>query len=41
MNYKIATIDDVQELALALQKSYSEAPWNESWTEAKAKRRIL
>lgn len=40
MNYKIVTIDDVSELALAMQKAYAEAPWNESWTEEKAKRRI-
>lgn len=40
MKYKIVTIDDVPELALAMQKAYAEAPWNESWTEEKAKRRI-
>lgn len=40
MNYKIVSIEDAEELAYAMQKAYSEAPWNEKWTEDRAKRRI-
>lgn len=40
MNYKIVSIDDIEALAGAMMKAYSEKPWNEKWTADKAKRRI-
>lgn len=40
MKYKIISIDDFEELANAMMKAYSGEPWNEKWTEDKAKRRI-
>ena len=40
MNYKIVTADDIEALATAMMKSYSEEPWNEKWTNDKAIRRI-
>ena len=40
MNYKIVSIEDIDALATAMMKAYSEEPWNEKWTLDKAKRRI-
>lgn len=40
MEYKIVTTDDLEALANAMMKAYSEEPWNEKWTKDKAKQRI-
>lgn len=40
VDYKVATKEDVRGLAIAMMKAYSEEPWNESWTEERAVRRI-
>lgn len=40
MDYKVVSINDFRELALAMMKAYSEGPWNEKWTEDKANQRI-
>ena len=40
MDYKVISINDFKELALAMMKAYSEEPWNEKWTEDKANQRI-
>lgn len=40
MDYRLLTPDDRAGLAAALTAAYSEAPWNEAWTEARALRRI-
>ena len=35
-----ATQKDILALAKAMSLAYSEAPWNENWTEERAKRRV-
>lgn len=37
MEYKIVSSDNIEELASAMSKSYSEPPWHETWTIEKAK----
>ncbi len=35
-----ATEKDIPSLAKSMSLAYSEAPWNEKWTEASALRRV-
>jgi len=38
--YRVATREDVPGLAKTMMAAYSEAPWNENWTEERALRRV-
>ena len=40
MIYRVATSEDVPGLAHVMMAAYSEAPWNENWTEERALRRV-
>lgn len=40
MEYRLANENDIEALALAMKKSYSEEPWNEVWSDENAQRRI-
>lgn len=40
MEYRLTNENDIEALALAMKKSYSEEPWNEEWSDEKSQRRI-
>ena len=40
MEIKLINQNDIPGLAEAMAAAYSEAPWNEKWTQEKAERRI-
>lgn len=40
MEIRIVNNEDTNSLADAMSKAYSEAPWNEKWTEELAQRRV-
>ena len=40
MNIQKTTSNDIPSLAHAMSLAYSEAPWNEKWTEERAQRRV-
>ena len=40
MNIQKTTTNDIPSLAHAMSLAYSEAPWNEKWTEERAQRRV-
>ncbi|MBR2717951.1 MAG: GNAT family N-acetyltransferase [Clostridia bacterium] len=40
VTYRVAEHKDVPSLARAMMAAYSEAPWNENWSEEKAKTRV-
>ena len=40
MEYRVVKTEDIVALAQAMGRAYSEAPWFESWSEAKAQRRV-
>ena len=40
MNIQKTTSNDIPTLAHAMSLAYSEAPWNEKWTEERAQRRV-
>ena len=40
MNIQKTTTNDIPSLAHAMSLAYSEAPWNEKWTEKRAQRRV-
>lgn len=40
MEFQLVAVQDHAALANALAQAYSEAPWNENWTEERALRRV-
>ena len=40
MEYKTVAVEDISGLAKAMSMAYSEGPWSEKWTVARAERRI-
>lgn len=40
MEIRLITENDINALAAALSKAYSESPWNEKWDDEKAVRRV-
>lgn len=40
MNYRVVEKTDITQLAKAMSLAYSEAPWNEKWSEERAVERV-
>ncbi|MBR4540444.1 MAG: GNAT family N-acetyltransferase [Clostridia bacterium] len=40
MEYRQAGPEDIRALANAMARAYSEEPWNETWTDERAERRV-
>lgn len=40
MEYRIAAQNDIEALAAAMKRAYSEEPWNEQWSKENSERRV-